>query len=149
MPRRCIRDERGWLVPAKGTMARTVYDVLVAAEQCEEEFKAAVLAGFLGTSANTVQATAWRIRRGSNQIRCSRRRAQPGFSGLHKAIAMSKSYVDKVYVAHSDDKRLCCAQCRIKMTLSTAEPDPRRSDKELHTYVCGCCGLREIIEMPL
>jgi len=58
MPRLCTRDERGWLVPAKGTMARIVYDVLVAAEQCEEEFKAAVLARFLGTSTNSVQATA-------------------------------------------------------------------------------------------
>jgi len=40
------------------TMARIVYDVLVPAEQCEEEFKAAVLARFLGTSTNSVQATA-------------------------------------------------------------------------------------------
>jgi hypothetical protein len=35
------------------------------------------------------------------------------------------------------------------MKLSTVEPDPKRSDKELHTYVCGGCGLREIIEMSL
>ena len=51
-------------MPTRGTMARTVYDVLVAAEQCEEEFKSAVLARLLGTTVNTVQATAWRIRRG-------------------------------------------------------------------------------------
>ena len=49
-------------MPAKGTMARTVYDVLVAAEQCEEEFKSAALARLLGTTVNTVQATVWRIR---------------------------------------------------------------------------------------
>ena len=144
MPRLCPRDERGWVVPTEGTMARTVYDVLVAAEQCEEEFNAAILAGLLGTSTNSVQVASWRIRRGAQSARRSQRRG-----GVHNPIAMSKSYVDKVYVAHSDDKRLCCAQCRIKMTLSTVEPDPRRSDKELHTYVCGCCGLREIIEMLL
>jgi hypothetical protein len=73
MPRFCARDERGWLVPTRGTMARTVYDVLVAAEQCEEEFKSAVLARLLGTTVNTVQATAWRIRRGAK----SARRSQP------------------------------------------------------------------------
>ena len=50
-------------------MARTVYDVLVAAEQCEEEFKSAVLALLLGTTVNTVQATAWRIRRGAKSTR--------------------------------------------------------------------------------
>ena len=55
-------------MPAKGTMARTVYDVLVAAEQCEEEFNAGVLAQLLGTSTNSVQATAWRIRRGAKAI---------------------------------------------------------------------------------
>ena len=54
-------------------MARTVYDVLVAAEQCEEEFKSAVLARLLGTTVNTVQATAWRIRRGAKLAQ----RAQP------------------------------------------------------------------------
>jgi hypothetical protein len=59
-------------VPAKGTMARTVYDVLVAAEQCEEEFKSAVLARLLGTSANAVQATAWRIRCGARSTLRSR-----------------------------------------------------------------------------
>jgi len=48
-------------------MAGTIYDVLVAAEQCEEEFNAAVLARLLGTTVNTVQATAWRIR-GGRQI---------------------------------------------------------------------------------
>jgi len=52
-------------------MARTVYDVLVAAEQCEEEFKSAVMARLLGTTVNTVQATAWRIRRGAKSARRS------------------------------------------------------------------------------
>ena len=46
-------------------MARTVYDVLVAAEQCEEELRICVLARLLGTTVNTVQATAWKIRRGA------------------------------------------------------------------------------------
>jgi hypothetical protein len=49
-------------VPAEGTMARTIYDVLVAAEQCEEQFNAGVLAESLGTSINSVQVTVWRIR---------------------------------------------------------------------------------------
>ena len=71
MPRFCVRDERGWLVPTRDTMARTVYDVLVAAEQCEEEFKSAVLARLLGTTVNTVQATAWRIRHGAKSARRS------------------------------------------------------------------------------
>ena len=70
---RSIRDERGWLVPAEGTMARTVYDVLVAAEQSEEDFNAAVLAQSLGTSTNTVQATVWRIRRAAISARRGRR----------------------------------------------------------------------------
>jgi hypothetical protein len=72
VPRLCVIDERGWLVPTKGTMARTVYDVLVAAEQCEEEFNAAVLAQLLGTSTNSVQATAWRIRCGTKSARRSK-----------------------------------------------------------------------------
>jgi hypothetical protein len=59
-------------VPTHGTMARTVYDVLVAAEQCEETFKSAVLARLLGTTVNTVQATAWRIRRSAKSARRSR-----------------------------------------------------------------------------
>ena len=53
-------------------MARTVYDVLVAAEQCEEEINAAVLAQLLGTSTNTVQATVWRIRGGAKSSRRSK-----------------------------------------------------------------------------
>jgi hypothetical protein len=73
MPRLCVRDERGWLVPAAGTMARAVYDVLVAAEQCEEQFRCAVLAELLGTTTNSVQATAWRIRCAAK----STRRSQP------------------------------------------------------------------------
>ena len=71
MPRLCVRDEREWLVPAKGTMARTVYDVLVAAEQCGEEINYAFLARLLGRSTNTVQATAWRIRCGAKSTRLS------------------------------------------------------------------------------
>jgi hypothetical protein len=66
MPRVCVRDERGWLVPTKGTMARTVYDVLVAAEQSQEQFNSAVLARLLGTSTSSVQVTACRIRHGAN-----------------------------------------------------------------------------------
>jgi hypothetical protein len=58
-------------VPAKGTMARIVYDVLVAAEQCEEEFKAAVLARVLGTTTNSVHVMASRIRRGAKTTRPS------------------------------------------------------------------------------
>jgi len=71
MPRFCVCDERGWLVPAKGTMARIVYDVLAAAEQCEEEFKAAALARVLGTSTNSVQVMASRIRCGPKTVRRS------------------------------------------------------------------------------
>ena len=72
MPRLCVIDERGWLVPAEGTMARTVYDVLVAAEQSGEEFNSAFVAQLLGTSANAVQATAWRVRRGAKSSRRSK-----------------------------------------------------------------------------
>ena len=73
MPRVCVRDEKGWLVPTKGTMARTVYDVLVAAEQSEEQFNYAVLAQLLGTSTSSVQVTACRIRQGATLAR----RSQP------------------------------------------------------------------------
>ena len=76
MPRPRIRDERGWFVPAEGTMARTVYDVLVAAEQCEEEFNAAVLARLLGTSTNTVRVTVCKIRGAAKSTRRSQRRAK-------------------------------------------------------------------------
>ena len=72
MPRLCVIDERGWLVPAEGSMARTVYDVLVAAQQSGEEFNSAFLAQLLGTSANAVQATAWRVRRGAKSSRRSK-----------------------------------------------------------------------------
>ena len=58
-------------MPAKGTMARIVYDVLVAAEQCEEEFKAAALARLLGTTTNSVQVMASRIRCGAKTNRRS------------------------------------------------------------------------------
>jgi hypothetical protein len=68
MPRLCVRDERGWLVPATGTMARTVYDVLVAAEQSGEEFDYAVLAQLLGTSPNSVYVMASRIRCGAHEV---------------------------------------------------------------------------------
>ena len=61
-------------MPAEGTMARTIYDVLVAAEQCEEEFNAAALARLLGTTVNTVKATAWRIRGAAKSTGRSRRR---------------------------------------------------------------------------
>ena len=56
-------------------MARTIYDVLVAAEQCEEEFNAAALARLLGTTVNTVKATASRIRGAAKSTGRSRRRA--------------------------------------------------------------------------
>ncbi len=72
VPRLCAIDERGWLVPAEGTMARTVYDVLVAAQQCEEEFDCSVLAELLATTTNSIQATAWRIRRGAKSSRRSK-----------------------------------------------------------------------------
>jgi hypothetical protein len=62
---------------------------------------------------------------------------------------MPTSAMDKASVDHQDDGRPCCAQCRTKMKLSTVEPDLKRSDKERHTYVCGGCGLLEIIETPL
>ena len=62
-------------MPAEGTMARTIYDVLVAAEQSEEEFDAAVLAQLLGTSISTVQVTVWRIRGAAKSTRRSRKRA--------------------------------------------------------------------------
>ena len=62
-------------MPAEETMARTVYDVLVAAEQSGEEFNSAVLAQLLGTSTNAVQATAWRVRRGAK----SSRRSKPAY----------------------------------------------------------------------
>jgi hypothetical protein len=61
----------------------------------------------------------------------------------------AQSDMNKASVDHQDDSRPCCAQCRTKMKLNTVEPDPKRADKELHTYVCGGCGLLEIIEMPL
>jgi hypothetical protein len=71
-------------VPVEGSMARTIYDVLVAAEQCEEEFNAAVLAQLLCTSTNSVQVTVWRIRGAANRrgiLDAGRDRCS---SGLHK-----------------------------------------------------------------
>ena len=65
MPRPCRRDKRGWLLPASGTMSRTVYDVLVAAQQSGEEFRYTDLAELLGTTTKTVYFLASRIRAGS------------------------------------------------------------------------------------
>jgi hypothetical protein len=62
---------------------------------------------------------------------------------------MEKQATDNGSADHQDDTRPCCAQCRAKMKLTTVEPDLKRPDKERHIYVCGGCGLREIIEMSL
>ena len=85
MPRPRIRDERGWFVPAEGTKARTIYDVLVAAEQCEEEFNAVVLARLLGTTVNTVQTTVWRVRTRQIDPAFSKARINRCSSELHNA----------------------------------------------------------------
>ena len=67
-----------------------------------------------------------------------------------RKLPWNKATMDKSAADHIGTTALpCCAQCQTKMTLKTVQPDPKRADKELYTYVCGGCGLREIIEMPL
>jgi hypothetical protein len=71
--RRTPRDERGWLVPRAGSIARVVYDGMVR-DEGYNEIIANIVAAFPGrrVSANTVNASSWRIRDSAP------------YSGLHK-----------------------------------------------------------------
>ena len=86
MPRICKRDERGWKIPGNGTIARIVYDVMVAEAQSGEKNSFARLAGFLGTTHESLRVMATRIR-------------NPGArSGMRRA-----DFTDRSLVAEAQD----------------------------------------------
>ena len=100
-------------------MARTVYDVLVAAQQCEEEFNCAVLAQLLGTSTNSVQATAWRIRRGAK----SSRRSKP--------VQISRRNLQRHQQIATDNPRIKLLDPdEVKKPLEAARPRPKTPESK-------------------